>query len=167
MIDWPNSKKYVFIIIAAIVVGALYYFFLYQPPEAQYQTFNFVSGVVVGKDDAGKTITVMASEGQFIPTGIRKTFFIKDNVIIQKITREVAADSDPSKIFQSVGFNDIKAGNIVVVQGEFEPMAAKKEERVFAVSITGEDEVKFIEAEPLRPETLEVLDLPEGVTPPQ
>lgn len=134
MIVWSDIKKYIFIIIAAVVAVALYYFFLYQPPEAQYQTFNFVSGSVVGKDDSGKTITVMASEGQFIPPGIRKTFFIADNAIIQKILSPDENKPNSGAVFEKAGFEDIKIGDEIVMQGEF-TTRAEEEKRAFAVSI--------------------------------
>ena len=135
MIDWPNSKKYVFIIIAAIVVGALYYFFLYKAPEQQYQTFNFVSGSIVAKDESDKTITIMAAEGQFIPAGIRKTFFIADGAIIQRIIESETESKNAAATFKKADFNDIKIGDDVVIQGEFTTDTSISEKTATAVSI--------------------------------
>ena len=130
-----NIRALTIVAVVAIAGMFLYYFFLYQPKEPQYQTFSFVSGDVVGKDDAEKTITVMADEGQLIPPGIRKTFYIADKAIIQRIIRPETENQNQTAVFKEADFNDIQIGDGVVVQGEFTTDTSAEEKRATSVSI--------------------------------
>ena len=134
-----SQKKNVpaLMIVAVIAVAgvALYYFFLYQPKESQYQTFSFVSGDVVGKDDALRTITIASAEDQLIPPGIRKTFYIADEAIIQRIIQPETENQSRAAMFKKADFDNIQIGDGVVIQGEFTTDTTVQEKMASAVSI--------------------------------
>ncbi len=129
-----NITTLTIVAIIAIAGAVLYYFFLYQPKIPQHQTFSFVSGDVVGKDDVGRTITVMAADGQLIPPGIRKTFYITDEAVIQRIIPPETENQGQAAVFKEADFGDIKIGDSVVVQGEF-TTDTTEEKMASAVSI--------------------------------
>ncbi|OGZ28327.1 MAG: hypothetical protein A2931_01315 [Candidatus Niyogibacteria bacterium RIFCSPLOWO2_01_FULL_45_48] len=137
-----SQKKNVpaLMIVAVIAVAgvALYYFFLYQPKESQYQTFSFVSGDVVGKDDALRTITIASAEDQLIPPGIRKTFYIADEAIIQRIIQPETENQSRAAMFKKADFDNIQIGDGVVIQGEFTTDTTVQEKMATAVSILPE-----------------------------
>jgi len=130
-----NVPALMILAVIAIAGVALYYFFLYQPKEPRYQTFSFVSGDVVGKDDALRTITIASAEGQLIPPGIRKTFYIADEAIIQRIIQPETENQNRSAVFKEADFNDIQIGDGVVIQGEFTTDTTVQEKMATAVSI--------------------------------
>jgi len=140
-----EDRVKIWVIAGILVIAgvALYYFLSYKQTEPQHQIFEFVSGIVVAKDFMNRTITIRADDGQSIPMGAQKRFFIGEDTIIQKIFLPDPNRSDTEARFEDAVFEDIMVGKYVTLQGEFSDTAAK-EEGVVAVSIM-EEEIRQVD----------------------
>jgi len=151
-----ENRAKIWIIAGVLVLAgvALYYFLSYKQTGPQYQTFEFVSGVVVTKDIMNRTITIRADDDQPIPMGAQKRFLISEDTIIQKIFLPDPSQLNTDVKFENAAFGDIQTGNVVTVQGEFSAGVAEKEERVFAINIEVSPTVRFSDIETIEDVTI-------------